>query len=293
MKCSQFAAFPVSRVHYNEDEKGKSKQERKFGMIHFSVFSWTAGIHPAALSALCGLAGMLIGRLLGVAAQGLLRKESLLRRFGRCPHCRLPQQARAFLPLHPRCRRCRRALVPLSPAGELMNGAAFALLAWKLGMQPELAAALVLACVLTTVTLTDLMSRLVPDKVILFALLAGLLLRIWIHPLPFWNYLAAMLMGFALLYAIGWLGYILLRKESMGGGDMKLFLVIGLYMGVSPTLFALLAAIVYGAVVGLMLLAAHRTRDGAVPFVPFIYAGVMTSFLYGEAGMAWYMRLLT
>ena len=55
----------------------------------------------------------------------------------------------------------------------------------------------------------------------------------------------------ALIFGGGLLGISLimdkvLGRDSMGGGDIKLFAVVGLYLGIIGTLFALLAACVLG-----------------------------------------------
>ena len=76
-------------------------------------------------------------------------------------------------------------------------------------------------------------------------------------------------------------GYVLSRK-AMGAGDVKLSLVMGLYL----TGAYVVGAIVYGCLAGAaysitQLLRKKVTRKDSIPFVPFLYTGLIIRLLVG------------
>jgi leader peptidase (prepilin peptidase)/N-methyltransferase len=89
---------------------------------------------------------------------------------------------------------------------------------------------------------------------------------------------------FALLYMVS--------PRSMGFGDVKLAFLLGLdlgWLGVGETVLGLFLGFVYGAVIGVMLLATGaRTRKDHVPFGPFLAAGALTAVLAGNTILDWY-----
>jgi leader peptidase (prepilin peptidase)/N-methyltransferase len=84
----------------------------------------------------------------------------------------------------------------------------------------------------------------------------------------------------------------LVSPRSMGFGDVKLSFTLGLALGVlgwGEMLLGLFLGFLYGAVVGIVLIATRlRARDQAVPFGPFLAAGAMTAILVGAPVLTWY-----
>lgn len=66
-------------------------------------------------------------------------------------------------------------------------------------------------------------------------------------------------------------------RFAMGGGDIKLLFVVGLFLGVEGEAIALLIACGVFAITGLVM---RRSKDDALPFGPFIAAGsIIATFL--------------
>ena len=86
----------------------------------------------------------------------------------------------------------------------------------------------------------------------------------------------------------------LLSPRAMGFGDVKLSFVLGLalgWLGVGETALGLFLGFIYGAVIGLLLLASKaRSRKDHIPFGPFMAAGALTAVLVGEVILDWYSR---
>ena len=75
----------------------------------------------------------------------------------------------------------------------------------------------------------------------------------------------------------------LLMKNSVGAGDMKLFVVMGLLLGMHGIWGAIFASLIVSFVVAIVLLVSKKkTRKDAIPFGPALVVGTFLSvFLTG------------
>ena len=81
-----------------------------------------------------------------------------------------------------------------------------------------------------------------------------------------------------------------MEKEVMGGGDIKLLFVTGMYIGWEENLLAIFVACIIGIIVGLRL--EQKEDDGGYfPFGPSIAVGAAVSMLYGTRFIEVYMSL--
>jgi leader peptidase (prepilin peptidase)/N-methyltransferase len=79
----------------------------------------------------------------------------------------------------------------------------------------------------------------------------------------------------------------------MGGGDIKLFAVIGLAVGFKIMLLSFLFSVFLGAVFGIMgMLLRVVGRDQPVPFGPFIALGTLAAYFFGEEIAGIYLNML-
>lgn len=248
---------------------------------------------------LMSILGLLLGSFLNVVALRIPKKESFVYPPSHCVHCKHRLGPADLVPVFSylfllgRCRYCKERISPLYPFGEALTACMFGVVAWKLGPVPELLPGLFMAAILSAITVTDLRYMLIPDKIVAFAVAVGLLLRWWIHPLPLWQHLISMLIGGGILYLIAWSSIVLLKKEGMGGGDIKLFVFIGLMLGPSLTLLTLFAASLLGTVYGLLQLILGRlNREKPMPFGPFICFGAMLCYLWGQRAIDAYLQLI-
>ena len=81
------------------------------------------------------------------------------------------------------------------------------------------------------------------------------------------------------------LGLVLLRRESLGGGDIKLLAVMGVFLGWRGALWSLYLGAFIGAVVGLtLILLRRRDRRAPIPFGPFLSAGALIWMVWRGTG---------
>lgn len=274
---------------------------------------------PALLVVLvvaAGVMGLIIGSFLNAVAYRLPEGISLLRE-SRCPTCDArvrPWQnipVISWLALGGRCAHCRQRISPRYPLVEAGTAAAFALVAWWFLAGPgsdgflaliEPAAAYgALATVIafayfTAITivlvLIDLDVRRLPDAIVLPAyLVAPALLAAACYAGGDWWPLARAGIGLAaMLVFYGLLR--LIRPDGMGGGDVKLAGVLGIYLGYlgwGSLAVGAFAGFFLGGVFGLILIAARRAgRRSAIPFGPWMLAGAWVGVFAGEPLAQWY-----
>jgi leader peptidase (prepilin peptidase)/N-methyltransferase len=128
-----------------------------------------------------------------------------------------------------------------------------------------------LAVVLVVVTISDLRTRTIPDRALLPAAAFAIAALAISEPSSVPERLAAAAMAGGFLLAAA-----LIRPDGMGGGDVKLAAVLGLYLGPAVGT-ALLLALLAGSLAGLVLLARHgpAARRMTIPFGPYLAGGAL------------------
>jgi leader peptidase (prepilin peptidase)/N-methyltransferase len=273
------------------------------------------------LVAVAGVLGLLIGSFLNVVAYRVPARISLLRE-SRCPHCEVPVKPWQNVPvvswmvLRGQCANCHAAISPRYPIVEAITGIAFALVTgWVLigasslangaespmsvvgwcGVGLVILALLYFASISIVLTLIDLDTNRLPNVIVLPSyLVAGVMLAVASWLLADWEALLRAAIGMVTLYAFYSL-LRLVRPGGMGGGDVKLAGVIGIYLGwfgwgaLSVGAFA---AFLFGGVFGIALIMLRRAgRKTAIPFGPWMILGAWTGLFIGEPLGRWYVNV--
>lgn len=255
----------------------------------------------ACIVSLSALLGLIFGSFAGCAASRMAAGESFLYGRSRCDACGRTLAPLDLVPvlswvaLKGRCRYCGAGIPVSCLVAELLCAAAFAALTWRYGLTLRTAEALVLTVLLLILSLVDWETGLIPDKLLLamglnFMLFAGLGGRFETTLVRgFWGGLALAGPLLALVLVMDKA----LGRESMGGGDIKLFFAVGLYFSWREALFILIVSCALG--IALALTTRKTTGDaenpGAFPFGPAIAAGAVVSLLAAEPVMEWYLGL--
>ena len=88
------------------------------------------------------------------------------------------------------------------------------------------------------------------------------------------------------MLAISLLFDFVMKKESLGGGDIKLFFMTGLYLGLGIGISNLLLS----CLAGLLMSAVLKKRK--IPFGPAISLATFVSIMFGPTVIRWYVSLL-
>lgn len=127
-------------------------------------------------------------------------------------------------------------------------------------------------------SLQDLREKRVPNSLILSMLGAWVVVivpQLLLHTELALVLLLSGLIGF-FMGGLLFLMVYLVSRRGLGGGDVKLMAVSGLYLGAGGVLPAMLYGSVFSAVTAIVLIALKRIgRRDAIPLVPFLYAGML------------------
>ncbi len=243
--------------------------------------------------------GAVVGSFLNVCISRMPKGESIVMPGSHCPHCKKPiawydnVPLLSFLILRGKCRQCREKISPRYFGVELVSGILWMFLGSTYPVGGTLAAGLLFFSILLCVTITDLETGYIPDKLTLPGILAGLILSalapelvgqaIW--QFGIWESLLGILAGGGLLLVTGYLGDFIFKTETMGGGDIKLLALIGAFLGWQKVIFVFLFSPV--AAVPFGLYAKYSKRAQTIPYGPFLAITGAIFFLYGKAILSW------
>jgi len=223
--------------------------------------------------------GSIMASFLNVVAKSIPIKENWWLRRSACPHCQTTLTPRELVPIFSfllqsgRCRFCRVKISPIYFLVEVVGGFLFVVPLFFLEVPPsglffsELIQAWFVMALLLMVTLTDIYYQLIPNKVLIVFAIGFLLTG---------GNVITGLVGFLFFYGTSLLGKVLFKRETIGGGDIKLYFVIGLVLSLQELFLAILissgVALIYILVIG---------KNKAIPFAPFISLGALAVYLMG------------
>lgn len=241
------------------------------------------------------LYGLLFGSFFNVVGLRIPVKQSIVKPRSACPTCGHQLKAYELIPVLSyliqggKCRGCKLRISPIYPTMELLTGILFEISPLMVGWSWELIVALSLISLFIIITVSDIHYMIIPDKVLL--VFTGLFLfeRILWPLTPWWDSLVGGAVGFILLLLIAFAS-----KGGMGGGDIKLFGLIGFVLGFKLLLLSFFLSTLYGAVFGIlaMLFKLVKKRQ-PIPFGPFIVVGTLTSYFWGQQLIDLYLQFLT
>jgi prepilin signal peptidase PulO-like enzyme (type II secretory pathway) len=261
--------------------------------------------------------GLLIGSFINCVVYRLHQGVSFLNGRSFCPHCKksilwydnIPLLS--FLLLRGHCRACQKKISPTYPLVELAGGILFllvalhiypALLATGYGLLPATTLTIIrdwlFAGLLLVIFLYDLKYYLIPDVFVLPAAALALIFNIALAALEnsslhllissFLNFfVSALLAGGFFLFL-----FLISKGKWIGGGDIRLGLLLGALLGWPDVLVALFLAYVSGAIIGVFLIAfKKKTMASAVPFGTFLTASAFIVLLWGPWLIEKYLSL--
>lgn len=239
------------------------------------------------------LYGILFGSFFNVVGLRIPKKQSIVSPPSTCSNCKRRLTILDLVPvfsyifLKGKCRSCGQKIHWIYPVMEVSTGILFSIAYLELGFSKELIVALLFISMLVIITVSDLAYMLIPDNILIFFGVLLILSRI-LSPLnPWWDSVVGAFIGFSILLLIA-----ILSKGGMGGGDIKLFFVIGWVLGMIPTLLTLFVAAFIGMIAGfIQLKIKNADKKTPVPFGPSIAAAALIVYFYGEIILEWYTNL--
>ncbi|HEY4528665.1 MAG TPA: prepilin peptidase [Candidatus Paceibacterota bacterium] len=168
----------------------------------------------------------------------------------------------SFLFLRGKCSKCSGKISWLYPIVEIWTGLIFATV--PLIFLPVF-------CLYIVITIYDLHHKIIPDPLVYIAITLSLIYGYenWFVGLLLFSFFASI--------------WFLSRGRAMGFGDAKLALSIGLLLGLSQGIYALILSFWLGALIGIILMQSKKiniTMKSEIPFAPFLVLGAWLSLIF-------------
>lgn len=269
-----------------------------------------------AIPVLAGVYGLLIGSFLNVCALRWPVDESVVRPRSRCPGCdraiawydNVPVVS--WLVLRGRCRHCREPISAQYPLVEFATGLIWAALFALHGPSAEALRGSVFLTILFGISISDARFYIIPDEFSKGGTAVGLAMAFLPGGIEWIPAFVGAALGYGVLWLVGVLGTWIIRRmspgrleeagvdQAMGGGDVKMMMMIGAFLGPWGVGLTVFLGSVFALVVTLVrsLLASAREHAGEevfhrlIPFGVFLAAGGGVAYVWGEAMVRWYLE---
>jgi len=240
------------------------------------------------------LLGILIGSFLNLCIDRLPLGGSILTPPSHCPACQRQLTPLELIPvfsyliLKGRCKDCGDRIPICILLVELGTGILFFLIWHRFGISWETLLVSIYTCVLIIIAGIDLKYHKVLNIIVLPAIILGLIMVLVLHLDNIWSFLGGAGLGFAVLFLIA-----VIAPGSMGMGDVKLVVFLGLVVGFPEIVVNLFMAFILGGLVAGILLALKRIGPkDQIAFAPYLALSGFITLLYGTQLVNFWVRSL-
>lgn len=249
---------------------------------------------------LSGLVGVCVGSFLNVVIYRVPIGMRLDKPDSHCPSCNYKLRwydnipVLSYIILGGKCRKCKQKISFRYTAVEIANMLAWILsvfVFWQTSIPYAVISALTMS-VLICVFFIDLENMLIFDRFIIIIGALGIAAAIFDFQYKWWSHLIGAAVGFLLFYGVYAIFYLIMKKEAMGGGDIKLALVMGLLLGWERLALSLVIAFVSAAIILVILRRVRGDGEGReYPFAPFLCVGFAIALYFGKDIIDAYLSL--
>jgi leader peptidase (prepilin peptidase)/N-methyltransferase len=245
--------------------------------------------------------GITFGSFFNVCIFRIPEKKSIVNPPSHCYNCNTRLKPLDLVPilswtlLRGKCRYCGRKIAPRYALVELLTGILFVLAYNVYGYNFVTLYYLLLVSLLVIITFIDIDHYIIPDEVIIFGSVFAIIFNALNQGIGIKNsILGALICGGGMLILI-YLIEVIVKKEVMGGGDIKLFAMTGLFLGVKGGLLTIILSVYVGAIYGIVTIIYSKIKkqkyNSMIPYGPFISVGALVVVLCGTNIINWYMKL--
>lgn len=243
------------------------------------------------LTALAAVTGVSVGSFLNVCVARWPAERSVVLPRSGCWNCRAPLRwfenvpVLGYLIARGRCSRCRIRVSVQYPLVEIATGLIWAGMAARWGVQAEAIRGSLFLTILLGIAICDARTYIIPDQFSVGGAAIGLLLAPFAGGPDLKGAALGAALGFGFLWVTATLGKMVLGKDAIGGGDVKMMAMAGAFLGPAGVLLTLFG----GSLLGALVFAPFSLRTGKlVPFGIFLAVGAGVAYTWGDVIVAWY-----
>lgn len=225
--------------------------------------------------------GTIFGSFYNVVGYRVPNKMSVVFPNSHCPNCKhklkfydlVPIVSYAFL--KGRCRYCKMKISFIYPFFEFLSGLLFMLSFMVYGLSFKTIITITFISILLIISISDIRYFIIPDNVLIIGsvlIILEYIISSFLFKTSFINTVFIPILNglgmMALMYLIKVLGDFLFKKESLGGGDIKLMFFVALVLSFNMSVVSIFLASFIALPVAIISLI--KNNDNIVPFGPYI-----------------------
>ncbi|WP_288394329.1 A24 family peptidase [uncultured Vagococcus sp.] len=226
--------------------------------------------------------GSSLGSFFILVGSRTAKKQSIVSPGSHCTNCETQLKIYELIPviswlfLRGKCRTCQTKIPVSYILLEALSGVIMVTSCYLLAWSTETIVAMTFYYLLLTITISDLEKHKIPNAVLLPFFIIGLFERILISKTINWyfNPFLGIIVGFGIMFLLAYFS-----KGGMGGGDIKLLAVIGIFIGPLGALITLFLAAFLGLFYAIFSGAALK-KGTKIPFGPFLAIGAWITYFY-------------
>ena len=219
--------------------------------------------------------GTVFGSFYNVVGYRIPKGQSILYPSSHCTKCNHKLGPLELIPilsyifLGGKCKKCKSKISCFYPVFEFLSGLLFALSYVVFGLSLNMLLSIVFISMLLIIIISDYQTMIIPDSILVIFGLAIILIKYFIVGYP--SILYSLLDGviaFVFMLVLKLFGDFLFKKESMGGGDIKLLGIFGIMFGYIMSMFIVFMAAFIGLPISIIILKKNKSHE--IPFGPFL-----------------------
>jgi leader peptidase (prepilin peptidase)/N-methyltransferase len=243
--------------------------------------------------------GIILGSFLNACIYRIPRGISLLFPGSFCTCCRHPLgwwqniPLISYLILRGRCYYCGHRISRRYPLVEMLSGLTMVMLFLKFGLSVQLFYFIFLLYPLILLSFIDIEHRFIPNALVIFLLLSGIFLNYLFLIIPWREACFGALLSGLLLFLIKLVSDGMMKRESMGMGDVKLCTCIGFFLGWQALIFVMFGASLLAIMHNILLsIVSREPLIQRIPLVPYLTSACFFYLIYFDHNHTVYLSLL-
>lgn len=230
------------------------------------------------------LIGLVMGSFFTVIGIRGPLNESFINSRSHCDNCKKTLKWYELLPIISwiiqggRCNKCHSKIPVTYPIIELLTGFLFALSYYLYGISYEFFAMIVISSLLIIILVSDFKYLVILDAPLFISCILILVLKWYYFGLK--TFIFSLLSGlilFLFMFLIKLIGDKVFKRESLGGGDIKLAVFFGFTLGIRLSFMSLVLGSFLAFPYALYFVI--KSKEKEIPFGPFLMIGMLVIFL--------------
>lgn len=229
--------------------------------------------------------GVSLGAIFNKIGKNLPNNERILSK-EKCPHCGYYYEWYERIPLlsyfacFGRCSMCNCKLNRLELFNELATGLLFTFAYYVFGISYDLLISWTIISIFMIVIVSDFTYYIISDEVLIGINCILIFIYLFKDGLnSMFLRIASGIFLFLVMYLVMIIGNMLLKKESLGGGDIKMMFTFGLILGPIVGLFSIFVSSCIALPVSLFIM--YTKKESIIPFGPFLLMSLLLLFFTG------------